>query len=144
MTYRADSDFYTPYGRIVQNVEHPKTKELSELSELIKDFAEKEKNKIVGKKTKAIAWFVSNCDTPSNRMEYVKALQKHIQVDIFGQCGHLKASNIRNFERPTEKRQILNFPPVSIKNNRPENSPITTFIDNFFTVDVSDILIRAP
>lgn len=41
-------------------------------------------------KNKLIAWFVSNCKrTPSGRMNYVKNLQKHIPVDIYGKCGTL-------------------------------------------------------
>lgn len=39
------------------------------------------------KKTKPIAWFVSNCDTQSKRESYVSELRRHIRVDIFGKCG---------------------------------------------------------
>lgn len=31
-------------------------------------------------KTKLVAWYVSECVTPNNRMEFVEELQKHIQV----------------------------------------------------------------
>lgn len=41
-------------------------------------------------KTKGAVWFVSHCDTPSKREEYVKLLSKHLTVDIFGKCGTLK------------------------------------------------------
>jgi hypothetical protein len=43
-------------------------------------------------KKKSIAWFVSNCDSESKRELYVKELQKYIDVDVFGKCGHLKCS----------------------------------------------------
>ncbi|ELU12931.1 hypothetical protein CAPTEDRAFT_74756, partial [Capitella teleta] len=41
-------------------------------------------------KTKGVAWFVSNCNTPSHREDYVNELQKHIPVDVYGDCGPLK------------------------------------------------------
>lgn len=46
------------------------------------------------KKRKAAAWFVSNCDTLSDRLNFGKALQqelrKYLQVlDIYGGCGDL-------------------------------------------------------
>jgi len=31
-------------------------------------------------KTRKVAWFVSNCDTPNGRLEYAKELGKYIQV----------------------------------------------------------------
>lgn len=44
--------------------------------------------KMIENKTKTAAWFVSNCnDSPSNRQELVKQLQKFIKVDIYGKCG---------------------------------------------------------
>ena len=36
---------------------------------------------------KPVAWLVSNCKTDSHRELYVKELQKHVPVDIFGKCG---------------------------------------------------------
>ena len=42
-----------------------------------------------GKKGK-VAWFVSNCDTPSFREGYVEQLKKFIPVDIYGACGSSK------------------------------------------------------
>lgn len=41
-------------------------------------------------KSKMIAWFSSNCNTPSNREGFVRELQKSIPVDIYGSCGTLK------------------------------------------------------
>ncbi len=32
-------------------------------------------------------WFVSHCETPSKREEFAKELEKHIDVDVFGECG---------------------------------------------------------
>ncbi|XP_045504834.1 alpha-(1,3)-fucosyltransferase C-like isoform X2 [Colias croceus] len=46
-------------------------------------------------KTKAVAWFVSNCKSRNNRLELAKELQKALSVhgytvDIYGECGPLK------------------------------------------------------
>jgi Glycosyltransferase family 10 (fucosyltransferase) C-term len=44
-------------------------------------------------KKKQVAWFVSNCHSYSGREQYVKELQKYINVDIYGECGPLKCAN---------------------------------------------------
>ena len=36
-----------------------------------------------------VGWMVSHCNTNSKREDYVRQLQKHIQVDIYGGCGNL-------------------------------------------------------
>ncbi|XP_060806204.1 alpha-(1,3)-fucosyltransferase C-like [Amyelois transitella] len=46
-------------------------------------------------KTKAAAWFVSNCDSRNNRNEFVKKLQHELSlygltIDIYGNCGTLR------------------------------------------------------
>lgn len=41
------------------------------------------------KKTKTAAWFVSHCEVVSKREELVRGLQKHTDVDIYGECGTL-------------------------------------------------------
>lgn len=48
-------------------------------------------------KSKAAAWFVSNCFTASERETYVEILQEkleqyHLNVDIYGKCGQFKCS----------------------------------------------------
>ncbi|XP_013419823.1 glycoprotein 3-alpha-L-fucosyltransferase A-like [Lingula anatina] len=71
MTYRLDSDLYGPYAQIFRR-EKP----------LKKDYMS-----IVKAKTGLVAWMVSNCPTPSRRMDYVRELQKYIDIDIYGSCG---------------------------------------------------------
>jgi alpha-1,3-fucosyltransferase len=41
------------------------------------------------KKDKFVSWIVSNCQTVSRREDLVRSLQKHIPVDVYGQCGNL-------------------------------------------------------
>ncbi len=38
-------------------------------------------------KTKFAVAVISNCGGSSNRLELIKSLQSHIQVDLFGKCG---------------------------------------------------------
>jgi alpha-1,3-fucosyltransferase len=53
--------------------------------------------KIVRKKTKTAAWFVSNCKTHSRREKLVKKLQRHgIKTDVFGYCGKKKCRQFPN------------------------------------------------
>lgn len=47
--------------------------------------------KIVYRKQKMIAWFVSNCNmVQSRRMELAQAINRYIPVDMYGDCGKLK------------------------------------------------------
>ncbi|XP_059139277.1 alpha-(1,3)-fucosyltransferase C-like [Physella acuta] len=73
MTYRVDSDIFVPYGQLRKKsklgVERPNYSDLTR------------------RKTRSVAWFVSRCHVPSLRAEYVKEMQKYIDVDIYGDCG---------------------------------------------------------
>ena len=77
MTYRKDSDFPHPYGEVVKFMDHPT--DAVELSNYISTFGKENSNLSKGK-SKPVAWFVSNCNTVSQREQYVKELQKFIQV----------------------------------------------------------------
>ena len=78
MSYRTDSDIYTPYGSAVKCNTSWEQKYRFE------------------NKTKSIAWFVSNCKTPSKRETYVQKLGQYIDVDIYGGCGPLKCKKYSN------------------------------------------------
>lgn len=75
-TYRRDSTFVTPYEKFVYH-----KNATSVLLGPSKNFAEK--------KTKLVAWFVSNCGARNQRLEFVEELRKHVQVDIYGYCGNM-------------------------------------------------------
>lgn len=49
-------------------------------------------------KTRNVAWFVSHCETQSQRENYVKELQKYIDVDIYGKCGNFTCGDSHNRE----------------------------------------------
>ncbi|KAK7075689.1 Alpha-(1,3)-fucosyltransferase 7, partial [Halocaridina rubra] len=72
-TYRLDSDFPNPYGKVYRRHE-PLPMTHVDLS----------------KKTKFAAWFVSNCATIGGRRSFIDTLEKWIDIDIYGACGALK------------------------------------------------------
>ena len=81
MTYRRDSDFPYPYGRVVQTKEHPPLG-TPELEKLIDEFG-KNNRYLVGNRTGTkVAWLVSHCDTKSKRESLVKELQKYIPIQV--------------------------------------------------------------
>ncbi|ODM96673.1 Glycoprotein 3-alpha-L-fucosyltransferase A, partial [Orchesella cincta] len=69
------SDVTTPYGKWVYF--DPTVK-----------FKTQEKDYAAGK-TKMAAAFISNCRTYNGRLRFIEKLQKFIDVDIYGSCGHL-------------------------------------------------------
>ena len=79
MTYRLDSHLPLPYISTVELPQHRRRN----LEHILKKVKSHPKNK-------SVAWFVSHCNTKSDRESYVKELQKYIDVDIYGDCGPLK------------------------------------------------------
>ena len=73
-TYRRDSTIVAPYGK------------WSPYHETMVTSNEDEVN-IAEKKSKKVAWFVSNCNAKNNRLEYARNLSHYIDVDIYGRCG---------------------------------------------------------
>ncbi|KAM3918933.1 3-galactosyl-N-acetylglucosaminide 4-alpha-L-fucosyltransferase FUT3-like [Leptodactylus fuscus] len=64
MSYRTDSDIFTPYG-------------------WLEKYDEKE-NFTIPNKTRLVAWIISNWRTTHMRFQYFSELKPHIQVDIYG------------------------------------------------------------
>ncbi|XP_034836464.1 alpha-(1,3)-fucosyltransferase C-like isoform X1 [Maniola hyperantus] len=93
-TYRLDSDIPIPYIQIKDiygEVIGPRAE-----MDWIEGGAVVDENLALRlrNKTKAVAWFVSNCKSRNNRQEYVKKLQQalvryNLNVDIYGKCGPL-------------------------------------------------------
>ncbi|GFY64662.1 alpha-(1,3)-fucosyltransferase C [Trichonephila inaurata madagascariensis] len=73
MTYRSDSDIVLPYGRVIRK--DRSTFRLDNLRLLWKQ------------KRKMATWMVSHCDTDSNREDYIKEMEKFMEVATFGECG---------------------------------------------------------
>ncbi|XP_076351643.1 glycoprotein 3-alpha-L-fucosyltransferase A-like [Tachypleus tridentatus] len=72
-TYRHDSDIVAPYEKFILYDKNVK--------------ALKHKQDYAAKKTKKVAWFVSNCAARNGRLQYARELAKHIELDIYGTCG---------------------------------------------------------
>jgi alpha-1,3-fucosyltransferase len=81
MTYRRDSDFPYPYGRVVQTKEHPPLGS-PELANLIDEFGKNNRYLVQNRTGAKAAWLVSNCATKSKRESLVKELQKYIPVQV--------------------------------------------------------------
>ena len=79
ISYRQDADFRNQYGKLTKI--EPHSSQEDELKKQIKLFGINHLA-ISQNKTKKIAWFVSHCNTKSQREKYVKELEKHIEVCI--------------------------------------------------------------
>ena len=71
MTYHRGSDVRIPFGRIVSVAHPPRTDWVA----------------VTKKKYREALWIASDCYTRSNREEYIKILQKYIDVDVVGKCS---------------------------------------------------------
>ena len=74
-TYRSDSTIVTPYERFVtftNSTELPKHSKIN----------------YARGKSRLVAAFISNCSPSNKREEYIKELQQHIDVHVYGYCGN--------------------------------------------------------
>ena len=74
LTFRSDSDFWSPYGSYEELSEEEKMNKINN----IPDYSQG--------KTELVAWMVSNCGAQP-RMAFVQNLKKYIKVDVFGGCS---------------------------------------------------------
>lgn len=93
-TYKLDSDIVDPYflvknmrGEIVGPKINARWRNITRMRPARESVIEKLKNK-----TLAAAWFVTNCDGNSKRLDYGHGLNRalgkyNLNVDIYGQCG---------------------------------------------------------
>ena len=51
---------------------------------------------VLAKKSQLVGWIVSHCRTHSRREDYVRALQRHLHVDVYGDCGPFKCDRQRD------------------------------------------------
>ncbi|GIY49959.1 glycoprotein 3-alpha-L-fucosyltransferase A [Caerostris darwini] len=77
MSYRNKSDVVARYGFTMSST---------------KSF-----NRIVGEKSRNVVWFASDCLTDSKREDYVKEMQKYIDVDVYGSCGNHRCYPSQSF-----------------------------------------------
>ncbi|KAL1783809.1 galactoside 3(4)-L-fucosyltransferase-like [Sigmodon hispidus] len=72
MSYRRDSDIFTPYGWLETLLEPPAQTQVN-----------------LSAKTDLVAWAVSNWNPKSARVQYYLKLKNHLHVDVYGQ-GHMR------------------------------------------------------
>lgn len=87
-TYRSDSEFSAAYATYAALSPAQKAETITV------DFAEG--------KTKLVAWMVSNCGSQL-RIDFVKQMQKFIDVDAYGRCSHLLGKKL-SCSKSQEKR----------------------------------------
>ncbi|KAL8625352.1 hypothetical protein ACOMHN_044495 [Nucella lapillus] len=79
MSYRYDSDIFSPYGRHI-----PESSSPSPRPEFLQ---------MAHRKTRSAVWLVSHCQADSARDQYVRRLQRHLDVDVYGKCSGRKCGN---------------------------------------------------
>ena len=84
MCSRLDSDIPLFYGRI-------QPRPITSLSSTTLDTN-------ISNKTKLVAWMVSHCSTASRREEYVEELMRHVEVEVYGDCGTYKCARSWDFQ----------------------------------------------
>jgi alpha-1,3-fucosyltransferase len=99
MTYRRDSDVYdSRYGSILRwrnqsdamTNQLPATLSPEESPPDPSSLWKFRQHSDVANRTKLVAWFVTNCNTPSRREVFFRQVANYIPIDIFGGCGPLK------------------------------------------------------
>ncbi|KAK2157690.1 hypothetical protein LSH36_186g00056 [Paralvinella palmiformis] len=80
MTYRRDSDVVLPYAIVRRrNASDDRIRPVDP-----------------DRKSRSVVWAVSHCQTDSRRELYVDELKKHIDVDVYGDCGQLSCDKRHN------------------------------------------------
>uniref|UniRef100_A0A8C5PJ77 Fucosyltransferase n=1 Tax=Leptobrachium leishanense TaxID=445787 RepID=A0A8C5PJ77_9ANUR len=88
MTYRVDSDIHTPYGWLITN--------------------KKQDNYTIPRKSKLVAWVVSNWNKRSRRVNYYNELKPHLDVDIFGRL-HMPLPRSEHYKTLSNYKFYLAF-----------------------------------
>ncbi|XP_053149193.1 3-galactosyl-N-acetylglucosaminide 4-alpha-L-fucosyltransferase FUT3-like [Hemicordylus capensis] len=88
MSYRRDSDIFTPYGWL--------------------EVLTEPQNVTIPPKSKLVAWVISNWNPASQRVKYYKELKKYIQVDVYGQ-GHLPLPQDKQLSTLSQYKFYLAF-----------------------------------
>jgi alpha-1,3-fucosyltransferase len=58
-------------------------------------------------KTQMAAAVISNCDANSNRLKYIKELQRFIKVDVFGKCGQKCPDKFEATDQTGDCKEII-------------------------------------
>uniref|UniRef100_H3BF13 Fucosyltransferase n=2 Tax=Latimeria chalumnae TaxID=7897 RepID=H3BF13_LATCH len=118
VSYRVDSDIFSPYACL--------------------KFRKEQKNYTIPKKSKLVAWAVSNWNPNSVRVKYYQELKKYINIDVYGR-QHAKLSSSDTSSVISQYKFYLAF----------ENSLHTDYITeklwrNSFTSGTVPVVIGPP
>ncbi|XP_069127223.1 glycoprotein 3-alpha-L-fucosyltransferase A-like [Argopecten irradians] len=128
-TFRVDSIIYDPYFKIGRECWVPPS-----VPNPGRNYAEG--------RTKKVAWMVSNCFlVKSGRMDYARELGKHIQVDIYGQCGTLSCPASKHRECVEMTRRDYKFY-LSFENHKCHDY-ITEKVKNAYDAELIPIVLGA-
>ncbi|CAD6222517.1 GSCOCG00001004001-RA-CDS [Cotesia congregata] len=105
MSYRLDSDIRRPYGQVREIESDTIIAPPLDPDGIVKWRSyddkyiptDKEMAIIKGKK-KMAAWFVSHCETNSQRELLVANLQQYFQIDVYGKCGDKQCNKTANHD----------------------------------------------
>lgn len=142
MTYKKNSDFYLPYGRVFAKRQHPPAGS-PELEQIIREFGQNNQHLAHNRSDNKAAWFVSHCATQARREKYVKELQKFMPVQVYGKCA---TSFHKKDERLTCSRQDESECYLMLENKYKfylsfENSLCSDYVtEKFFNVLKYDVI----
>ncbi|XP_072176741.1 3-galactosyl-N-acetylglucosaminide 4-alpha-L-fucosyltransferase FUT3-like [Diadema setosum] len=122
MTFRTGSDIDLFYGHFVRGAKQ---------------------NKQISKKSKLIMWMASRCDPLGwERTLFVKELQKHIPVDIYGKCGTFECPK-KSYEQCLQVMQQYKFY-LALENSECKEYITEKFWSNAFSTGMVPIAFGAP
>jgi len=96
MTYRLDSDIPRPYGWVSELGSTQVYPPTNIAWRPPRPLSQEERAARAHPKPRLVAWLVSNCNTHSNREEYVELLRRHVPVDMFGACGERQCGRVED------------------------------------------------
>ncbi|XP_005988092.1 3-galactosyl-N-acetylglucosaminide 4-alpha-L-fucosyltransferase FUT3-like [Latimeria chalumnae] len=88
MSYKVGSDIFTPHAFL--------------------HFTKEQKNYTIPKKSKLVAWIISNWDPSSARVKYYQDLRQHIDIDVYGK-QHVKLERADTISVISEYKFYLAF-----------------------------------
>ncbi|XP_037931601.1 alpha-(1,3)-fucosyltransferase C [Teleopsis dalmanni] len=93
MTYRLDSDILWPYMYFFDKTNSAIVAPTAKSAPIWREPPDEYNNTAIWNlwsgKNKTAAWFVSHCNTLSQREQLAEALKNFVDVDIYGECGDL-------------------------------------------------------
>ena len=87
MTYRQDSNIFNALYEFVPKFKIPSKDFQGRWKKPHHRFETKIWPLVNPNKSRTAAWLASKCETAGRREEYIKELQKYIDIDVFGRCG---------------------------------------------------------